>query len=507
VSLAVLKSRALEGMQAPEVTVEVHLANGLPSFTIVGLPETEVKESKDRVRAALQNACFEFPSRRITVNLAPADLPKESGRFDLPIALGILAASGQMPADELDKYEFAGELSLSGELRPIRGALAMTFAMHRAADVSGQQRAFILPRINADEAALVGNASIFPADSLLQVCAHFAARDSGARLARHVAPPGGARPDYPDFSDVKGQIQAKRALEVAAAGGHSVLMVGPPGTGKSMLATRFAGILPPMTDEEALESAAVQSLTSGFTTARWKVRPFRAPHHTASGVALVGGGSSPRPGEISLAHRGVLFLDELPEFDRKVLEVLREPLESGQITISRAARQADFPARFQLIAAMNPCPCGYLGHASNKCRCTPDIVARYQARISGPLLDRIDMQIQVGALPHEDLLRQASGEASQVVAARVEHAFTIQLQRQSKGNNGLSTREIDTHCKPDESGEALLRTAMTRLNWSARAYHRVLKVARTIADLGGVEVIGHAHVAEAIQYRRALREN
>jgi magnesium chelatase family protein len=338
VSLAVLKSRALAGMEAPEVTVEVHLANGLPSFTIVGLPETEVKESKDRVRAALQNACFEFPSRRITVNLAPADLPKESGRFDLPIALGILAASGQMPANALDKYEFAGELSLSGELRPIRGALAMTFAMHRAGGVSGKQRAFILPRANADEAALVKDASIFPADSLLQVCAHFAAASSGARLARHIARPGGARPDYPDFSDVKGQIQAKRALEVAAAGGHSVLMVGPPGTGKSMLAARFPGILPPMTEEEALESAAVQSLTSGFTTARWKIRPYRAPHHTASGVALVGGGSSPRPGEISLAHRGVLFLDELPEFDRKVLEVLREPLKSGQITISRAAR-------------------------------------------------------------------------------------------------------------------------------------------------------------------------
>jgi magnesium chelatase family protein len=356
-SLAVLKSRALAGMHAPEVTVEVHLANGLPSFTIVGLPETEVKESKDRVRAALQNARFEFPARRITVNLAPADLPKESGRFDLPIALGILAASGQMPADELDKYEFAGELSLSGELRPIRGALAMTFAMHRAGDASGMQRSFILPRANADEAALVKNATIFPADSLLHVCAHFAAVKSDARLSRHTAATNAVAAIYLDFADVKGQNQAKRALEVAAAGSHSVLMVGPPGTGKSMLAARFPGILPPMTDEEALESAAVQSLTSGFTIARWKLRPYRAPHHTASGVALVGGGSTPRPGEISLAHRGVLFLDELPEFDRRVLEVLREPLESGQITISRAARQADFPARFQLVAAMNPCCC------------------------------------------------------------------------------------------------------------------------------------------------------
>ena len=506
-SLAVLKSRALAGMHAPEVTVEVHLANGLPSFTIVGLPETEVKESKDRVRAALQNACFEFPARRITVNLAPADLPKESGRFDLPIALGILAASGQMPADDLNKYEFAGELSLSGELRPIRGALAMTYAMHGAVDASGRQRAFILPRANADEAALVRNAVIFPADSLLQVCAHFAASSSDARLSRHHASAHDVRPVYPDFAEVKGQAQAKRALEVAAAGGHSALMIGPPGTGKSMLATRFPGILPPMTDEEALESAAVQSLTSSFSTGRWKARPYRAPHHTASGVALVGGGSPPRPGEISLAHRGVLFLDELPEFDRKVLEVLREPLESGHITISRAARQADFPARFQLIAAMNPCPCGYLGHHANKCRCTPEAVARYQGKISGPLLDRIDMQIQVGALPHEDLLKQADGESSAAIAARVAQACERQMQRQGKSNHALITTEIDMHCRPDEAGEQLLRNAMAKLNWSARAYHRVLKVARTIADLAGTDTIRQAHVAESIQYRRALREH
>jgi magnesium chelatase family protein len=505
-SLAVLKSRALAGMHAPEVTVEVHLANGLPAFTIVGLPETEVKESKDRVRAALQNARFEFPNRRITVNLAPAELPKESGRFDLPIALGILAASGQMPADELNQYEFAGELSLSGELRPIRGALAMTFAMHRDGGASGAQRSFILPRANADEAALVRDAAIFPAGSLLDVCAHFAAKSGDARLVRHIARAAEARPAYPDFAEVKGQTQAKRALEVAAAGGHSVLMIGPPGTGKSMLAARFPGILPPMTDDEALESAAVQSLTSGFSISRWKARPYRAPHHTASGVALVGGGGTPRPGEISLAHRGILFLDELPEFDRRVLEVLREPLESGHITISRAARQADFPARFQLVAAMNPCPCGYLGHHSNKCRCTPEFVARYQDKISGPLLDRIDMQIQVGALPHEDLLKQADGEPSTAIASRVEQAFEAQLARQGKGNHALSTTEIDAHCKPDGAGEQLLRSAMIRLNWSARAYHRVLKVARTVADLAGAVTIGQAHVAEAIQYRRALRE-
>jgi len=505
-SLAVLKSRALAGMNASEVTVEVHLANGLPSFTIVGLPETEVKEAKDRVRAALQNARFEFPARRITVNLAPADLPKESGRFDLAIALGILAASEQMPADELDNYEFAGELSLSGDLRPIRGALAMTFAMHRDSGASGKQRAFILPRANADEAALVKDAHIFPADSLLHVCAHFAASDADAKLTRHIPAITAMRPSYPDFSEVKGQLQAKRALEVAAAGGHSVLMVGPPGTGKSMLASRFPGILPPMTDEEALESAAVQSLTSGFSIAKWKMRPYRSPHHTASGVALVGGGGTPRPGEISLAHRGILFLDELPEFDRRVLEVLREPLESGHITISRAARQADFPARFQLIAAMNPCPCGYLGHPSNKCRCTPDNIARYQGKISGPLLDRIDMQIQVAALPHDDLLKQADGESSHTIAERTEHAFNLQLKRQGKGNHLLSTSDIDLHCKPDAAGDQILRNAMTKLNWSARAYHRVLKVARTIADLADASAIGQAHIAEAIQYRRALRE-
>jgi magnesium chelatase family protein len=423
----------------------------------------------------------------------------------LPIALGILAASGQMPAAELDQYEFAGELSLSGQLRPVRGALAMTFAMHRAGRAAGGPRAFILPRANADEAALVRDASVFPADSLLQVCAHFAARDQASRLSRHVAPTGAAAPRYLDFADVKGQQQAKRALEVAAAGGHSILMVGPPGTGKSMLAARFPGILPPMTEEEALESAAVQSLTSGFSTARWKVRPYRAPHHTASGVALVGGGSSPRPGEISLAHRGVLFLDELPEFDRKVLEVLRQPLESGHITISRAARQADFPACFQLVAAMNPCPCGYLGHVSGKCHCTLDQVARYQGRLSGPLLDRIDMQIQVAALPHIDLMQQAEGEPSAAIALRVRQAVAGQFSRQAKINHALITREIDLHCAPDADGERLLRTVMTRLDWSARAYHRVLKVARTIADLGGAPAIGKLHIAEAIQYRRALR--
>jgi magnesium chelatase family protein len=496
-TLAVLYSRALSGMDAPEVVVEVHLANGLPQFAIVGLPEAEVKESKDRVRAAILTAQFEFPAKRITVNLAPADLPKESGRYDLPIALGILAASGQIPSEPLSRYEIAGELALTGELRPIRGALAMTYHMvHKGAK---NKRAFILPHLSAQEASLVKDAIIYPANSLLEVCAHLSGHTS---LNQYESTAQIQNISYPDFNEVKGQSQAKRALEIAAAGGHSVLMSGPPGTGKSMLASRFAGILSSMTEAEALESAAIQSLNGNYKLENWKRRPYRSPHHTASGVALVGGGGIPRPGEISLAHHGVLFLDELPEFERKVLEVLREPLESGKITISRAARQADFPASFQLLAAMNPCPCGYLGHFNNKCRCTPDNVARYKAKISGPLLDRIDMHIEVPALEEDEMTSAANAENSEAIRNRVETARALQLKRQGKANFALGSLEIDEFCQPDEAGLTLLKTAISRLNLSARAYHRILKVARTIADVAGEPAIKPAHIAEAVQYRR-----
>jgi len=493
-SLATVASRALAGIDAPEVAVEVHLGPGLPSFTIVGLPDTEVREAKDRVRAALNHTHFEFPARRITVNLAPADLPKDSGRFDLPIAIGILAASGQIAPEALAGHEFAGELSLTGELRPVRGALAM------ALQARGSGRAFVLPEANAPQAALAEGAHVLPARTLLEVVAHLCGE---AKLPRFEAPARVPTHLYPDFSEVKGQPQAKRALEVAAGGGHSVLMIGPPGTGKSMLAARFPGILPPMSEVEALEVAAIHSVSAaGFEATRWGERPYRSPHHSASGAAMVGGGHQPRPGEISLAHRGVLFLDELPEFDRDVLESLREPLESGKVSISRAARQSQFPARFQLVAAMNPCPCGHCGSPAGRCRCTPDRIARYRGRISGPLADRVDIKLEVPAPRDSDLMTPGATESSETIRQRVVKAYQRQLDRQGVPNALLGTREIDRLCATDKEGDQLLRHALARLLLSARAYHRVLRVARTIADLAGEAAIGAAHIAEAIQYRR-----
>lgn len=494
-SLAIILSRALNGLNADLVTVEMHLAPGLPGLNIVGLPEAAVRESKDRVKAAIQTCGYQFPNRRMTCNLAPADLPKEGARFDLAIALGILAASEQVPAARLEQLEVLGELSLSGEIRPVHGSLPAALRAQAA------QRRIVVPSANAAEAALARGAQIVSARHLAELCASL---HSGELPLAEVPPAVVASVAQPDLCDVRGQHQAKRALEIAAAGGHSLLMIGPPGAGKSMLAARLPGLLPPLTQDEALEVASVASVgVHGFDPSRWGLRPYRAPHHTASGVALVGGGSVPRPGEITLAHLGVLFLDELPEFDRRVLEVLREPMESGQITVSRAARQSDFPARFQLIAAMNPCPCGYLGDSAGKCHCSPDQVSRYRARISGPLLDRIDLQLFVPRVERETLMATADAgvESSETVRARVVAAHQRQLARAGKCNARLVPREIERDCVLDETTRKLLDAAMTRMGLSARAYHRVLKVSRTLADLAGAQQLSAAHVAEALRLR------
>ncbi len=497
--LAITYSRASCGIDAPLVTVETHLTKGMPGLAIVGLPETVVKESKHRVRSAILNANFEFPISRIVVNLAPADLPKEGGRFDLAIALGILAASKQIPLPTLTEYEFAGELALSGELRSVRGMLPFALATQH-----DQKRKIIVAADNAAEAALIDDIEVLSAKHLLDVCAHLTEQQKLTVINVSTQLPTTVH--YPDLTDVHGQSQAKRGLEIAAAGGHSMLMVGPPGTGKTMLAQRLPGILPPLTEQQALEVAAIASIAqTKFNTSYWRKRPFRAPHHTASSVALVGGGSIPRPGEISLAHQGILFLDELPEFSRHVLDSLREPLGSGYINVSRAARQVQFPAKFQLIAAMNPCPCGNLTDQRQLCRCTEQQVQRYQARISGPLFDRIDLHVNVDKLSDEVLLQTpVNNESSAKVRQRVCQARDKQLQRCGKLNSELDNDARKRFCALGDREKALLAQAIKRLDLSARACHRLIKVARTIADLAEQDSIKADHLTEALSYRQKV---
>jgi magnesium chelatase family protein len=492
-SLAIVHSRAQVGVEAPPVTVEAHLANGLPSLALVGLPETAVKESKDRVRSAILNSGFDFPPRRITLNLAPADLPKDGGRFDLAIALGILAASGQLPVESLASCECLGELALSGALRPVQGVLPAALAARAAG------RSLIVARANAEEASLASGLLVFAADHLLELAAHFSGHTPLAPfqaqgLLRRVLP-------YPDLADVQGQVAAKRALLVAAAGSHNLLLSGPPGTGKTLLASRLPGLLPALDEREALEVAAIHSVASHTPLEAWPQRPFRHPHHSASAPALVGGGSRPRPGEITLAHQGILFLDELPEFDRKVLEVLREPLESGEIVIARANDKVRFPARFQLVAAMNPCPCGYLGDPGARCRCTPEQIQRYRGKLSGPLLDRIDLHVAVLREPMALDTAPRHGMSSSEAAALVATARQRQLLRQGMANAFLDLQGLREHCLPGAEDRLWLETACERLGLSLRAAHRVLKVARTLADLEGTGPIVRAHLAEALQYR------
>ncbi|HCQ62930.1 MAG TPA: ATP-dependent protease [Acinetobacter nosocomialis] len=490
-SFSKIYTRGLLGLHAPLIEVEVHVSQGLPSLTIVGLAEAAVRESKDRVRSAIINSGFQFPTKRLTINLAPADLPKDGSRLDLPIALGILIASGQLPENCTEDFEFIGELALDGHVRPISGALTLAMACQQA------QHKIVLPQDNSQDISHLPNLECYPVSHLKEVCEHFLGNTKLSQVQS-----SSRSNDMPykfDLADVKGQLRPRRALEIAAAGGHSLLFKGPPGTGKTLLASRLPSILPPLSTQETLEVASIYSISN--TPHIFGQRPFRAPHHTASAIALVGGGSHPKPGEITLSHLGVLFLDELPEFDRKVLEVLRQPLESKEIIISRAARQITYPANFQLIAAMNPCPCGYAFNQDSRCHCSPESIKRYQNRISGPLLDRIDLHIDVPPLKAQELQDPTPAEDSTTVRQRVIYAYEQQIKRQDCLNQALSPKQLEQFAALDDASQRMIEMAQQRLNLSARAYHRVLRVARTIADLSQSEMIQSPHLTEALSYR------